>query len=181
MARTHDAIDDSLHRWIERQPVFFVASAPDGPDGHVNVSPKGYDSFRVLGPTEVAYLDLTGSGAETVAHLRQNGRITVMFCAFEGPPRILRLYGRGEAVLRDDDRFGPLAAAFPERASARAVIRIDLDRIQTSCGYAVPFMALEGERPLLDEWSERKSPSALEDYRTEKNARSIDGLPALRD
>src|SRR5690242_2891174 len=136
MGRVHDELTDDLVEWIERQHLFFVATAPSGADGHVNVSPKGYDSFRILGPRSVAYLDLTGSGVETIAHLRDDGRLTFMFCAFEGKPRILRLFGRGEAVLPDDPRYDELASAFPELPGARAIIRCDLDRIGDSCGYS---------------------------------------------
>jgi hypothetical protein len=179
MARLHDAIDRTLRDWIAAQHIFFVATAPSGPDGHVNLSPKGYDTFRVLDDHTVAYLDLTGSGVETIAHLRDNGRITLMFCAFEGKPQILRLFGRGEAVLPEDDRFGSLAAEFPAVPGVRAVIRCEVDRIQTSCGFAVPFMAYESERETLSDWAARKGPDGIGDYQVEKNARSIDGLPGI--
>ena len=179
MGRTHDTLDDDLVAWIERQHVFFVASAPSGPDGHVNLSPKGYDTFRVLGPTEVAYLDLTGSGVETIAHVRENGRLTIMFCAFEGKPRILRLFGRAEAVLVGDPGYDGLAAAFPTVPGARSIVRLSVERIQSSCGYAVPFMSYERERETLDDWAARKGPEGIAAYHAEKNARSIDGLPGV--
>ena len=182
MGQVLDSIDDDLAAWIEAQPVFFVATAPSGADGHVNLSPKGYDTFRVLDDTTVAYLDLTGSGVETIAHLRENGRITVMFCAFEGPPRIVRLYGPGEVVrARATRTWTQLAAASPSVPGARAVIRLHVDRLSSSCGYSVPFMDLVGERPTLAEWTDRKDPHELAAYQAEKNAVSIDGLPGRPD
>jgi hypothetical protein len=178
MASVIDTLDDQLVEWIQAQPVFFVASAPtDG--GHVNLSPKGHDSLRVLGPRSVAYLDLTGSGAETIAHTRQNGRLTIMLCAFEGPPRIVRLFGTGTAHPLGTDRFAELASRFPELPGARSIVELEVDRIQSSCGYAVPFMAFDRERPTLRQWAERKTPEDLRDYWAAKNAASIDGLPAL--
>lgn len=186
MARTLDEIDDALAGWIARQPLFFVASAPLAADGHVNVSPKGpIGTLRVLGPHEIAYLDLTGSGAETVAHLRENGRIVVMLCAFAGPPRIVRLHGRGEAITPGDPRFGELVGGFASPvpdAAHRAIVRVDVTRIARSCGYGVPLMSADGERPHAPAWAERKlrsgGPDALRAYRAEQNAESIDGLPA---
>lgn len=179
MARVHERLDQTLRDWIDAQHVFFVASAPSGPDGHVNLSPKGYDTFRVLDDRTVAYLDLTGSGVETIAHLQQNGRLTVMFCAFEGKPRILRLFGRGDAVLPDDERFADLLARFPAVPGVRSVIRCELERIQTSCGYAVPFMHYEEERETLEEWAERKGPDGIDAYQAAHNTASIDGLPGV--
>ncbi len=179
MARTHDTLDDTLREWIAAQHVFFVASAPTATDGHVNLSPKGYDSFRVLDDRTVAYLDLTGSGVETIAHVNENGRLTLMFCGFEGPPRILRLFGRGEVVLPGDDDFDALVGRFPPLPGVRSVIRCHLDRIQSSCGYAVPFMSYESERETLTDWAARKGPEGIEDYHAEKNTVSIDGLTGL--
>jgi len=179
MAKVLKELDAGLISWIAEQPVFFVASAPNGPDGHVNLSPKGYDSFRVLGPKRVTYLDLTGSGAETIAHLRQNGRLTIMFCAFSGPPRILRLFGTGRPVFPGDGEWDDLAAKFEELPGTRSIIVLELERINTSCGYAVPFMELVGERPTLQQWAERKDEVQLDAYREGKNAESIDGLPAV--
>ncbi len=181
MGRAHDAIPPPIRELIEAQHLFFVATAPSGAGGHVNLSPKGLDTFAVLGPNEVAYLDLTGSGAETIAHLRDNGRITLMFCTFEGPPNIIRLYGRGEAIAVDDARAEPLLAHFPSHPGARSVIRVDVDRVSASCGYAVPLMTYEDDRSRLTEWAEGKGPDGLRAYRAEKNATSIDGLPALDD
>ena len=187
MGKTYDGIDDELAGWIARQPMFFTATAPtDG--GHINCSPKGWDTLRILDPHTVAYLDLTGSGAETIAHLRDNGRIVLMFCAFEGPPRILRLHGRGEVVQAGDDRFDDLLQHFlpldaVTSASARSVICIALDRIADSCGYAVPVMRYEGERRQMGGWVEnrlkRHGPTALTRYQIDHNLESIDGLPSL--
>lgn len=180
MGKVHPQLDDRLQKWIAGQHLFFVATAPAGGDGLVNLSPKGLDSFAVLGPTEVAYQDLIGSGAETIAHLRENGRITFLFCAFDGPPLILRLYGRGTVVEPGDAGFDALAARFPERPNTRAVIRTDLTRIADSCGYGVPRYSLDGERTQLDDWSARKKPEGLARYQLENNLVSLDGLPALR-
>lgn len=177
MARTHDALDDTLRSFIAEQPLFFVASAPNGPEGHVNLSPKGLDSFRVIDDHTVAYLDLTGSGVETIAHLRQNGRLTIMFCAFVGPPRIVRLYGGGHVHLPGSERFDELAPRFPALEGARSIITCDLQRIQSSCGYAVPLMELTEQRSTLIDWVERHGPDGLVDYWAEKNETSIDGLP----
>jgi Pyridoxamine 5'-phosphate oxidase len=200
MAKVYAQLDDRLTKFILAQPVFFVATAPclsaEGDGGHVNVSPKGYrDTFAIVGPRTVAYLDLTGSGAETIAHLRQNGRITIMFCSFDRSPRILRLYGAGRVVLPADQDWPYLAAHFggngaepgngngaelgAERGNRRAIIVSELDRIADSCGYAVPVMELAEERDLLSRWSEKRTPEQLVAYRAELNAVSIDGLPAL--
>lgn len=180
MGRRSGEIDARLEEFILAQPVFFVATAPLSGQGHVNCSPKGQSgTFGVLGPRRFGYLDLTGSGAETVAHLRENGRMTVMFCAFDGPPRIVRLYGRGEAVLDSDARFEALAATFPKHIGARAVIVLEVERIADSCGYGVPRMAFESERDQLDSWSAAKGEGGLAEYRERKNAASIDGLPAF--
>ena len=159
--------------------MFFVASAPSGSEGHVNLSPKGYDTFAVLGPNEVAYLDLTGSGAETIAHLRDNGRITLLFCSFGPKPLLLRLYGRGEAVLPSDARFAGLVSGLPAERGVRSVIRIAVDRVTTSCGYSVPEMTMQAERPTLREWVDKRSDDELTAYRATHNAVSCDGLPAL--
>jgi hypothetical protein len=179
MARAFDALTDDLIAWLREQHVFFVATAPLSAEGHVNLSPKGHDCFRVLSPTSVAYLDLTGSGAETIAHLRENGRITLLFTAFEGPPRIVRLHGHGAVVTPGNDRWAELSPQFPDLPGARSVIVVDVSRVSTSCGYSVPLMDYRSERPTLIKWAERQGPSGLEDYRDEKNATSIDGLPAL--
>ena len=180
MAKQFAEIDEGLKNFITAQHIFFVASAPSGSEGHVNISPKGLDTFRVLGPRTVAYLDLTGSGVETIAHLRDNGRIVFMFCAFEGPPRIVRLHGHGEAIEPVHADFATLRALFPDLPGARAVIRVGLDRITDSCGYAVPLYRYEGERSQLLDWTERKGPDGIQRYQAEKNSQSIDRLPGLR-
>lgn len=179
MGKRFTELDDELRKFISRQHVFFVATAPLAADGHVNVSPKGLDTFRVLGPTTVAYLDLTGSGVETIAHLRENGRITVMFCAFEGRPRILRLYGRGRCVEPNDAEWATASAGFPNAIGVRAVIVIEVERIADSCGYAVPLFEFVGERPQLTTWADNKGEDELRRYRAQKNRTSIDGLPGL--
>jgi hypothetical protein len=176
MARVHPEITPALRAFIERQPLYFVASAPIAADGHVNLSPKGLDSFRVLGPRRVAYLDLTGSGNETAAHLAQNGRITVMFCAFSGAPQILRLYGRGRAVLPGEAGWAALEPLFPAMTGVRQVIEVEVERVQTSCGFGVPRMERVADRDHLIRWAEAKED--LSAYRRERNATSIDGLPA---
>jgi hypothetical protein len=189
MGQVYDVINEQLERWIENQAVFFVGTAPLDAEGHVNVSPKGpIDSLRVIGPTKVAYLDVVGSGAETIAHLRENGRIVIMLCAFSGPPRILRLHGRGDVVLAGEERFDELVElcrfAEPEAPEARrAVVVVEVERIADSCGYGVPLMSYEGSRPHADLWAAKKlrvgGPDALLDYQREKNSRSIDDLPAV--
>jgi hypothetical protein len=178
MGRVDDAISDELAAFIAAQPVFFVATAPaDG--GHVNLSPKGLDTFAVLDANTVAYLDLTGSGVETIAHLRDNGRITIMFCAFDGKPNIVRLYGHGEVLPIGMPAADALLPCFGTYPGARSVIRVRVDRVSTSCGYGVPRFTYQGERDQLTKWAERRGPDGLVEYRDEKNATSIDGLPGL--
>jgi hypothetical protein len=179
MGRTYDALTGDLTSWLLDQHVFFVATAPLSLEGHVNLSPKGHDCFRVLSPTCVGYLDLTGSGAETIAHIRENGRITLLFTAFEGPPRIVRLHGQGAVVVPGTERWPELSSHFPDLPGIRSVIVVNVRRVATSCGYSVPLLTYTGERPTLIEWAERKGPDGLVDYRAEKNTTSIDGLSAL--
>ena len=189
MGKTFERIDDRLRDWIGRQALFFVATAPLDSAGHVNVSPKGpIGSLRVLDDRTVAYLDVIGSGAETIAHLRETGRIVVMLCSFEGPPRIVRLHGRGEAIRPGDPRFAELIGRFDfdEPAiedSRRSIILVDVARIADSCGYGVPLMSYEGEREHARKWAEKKvrvgGAEALRDYERTRNAVSLDGLPAL--
>jgi hypothetical protein len=189
VGKIYDGIDGRLEKWIAAQPMYFVGSAPLDADGHVNVSPKGpIDTLRVLGPTTVAYLDFIGSGAETIAHLRENGRIVIMLCAFEGPPRILRLHGRGEIVAAADERFEQLSelCAFPvppTPEARRAIVLVEVERVADSCGYGVPLMKHEGRRPHAEAWAAKKvrvgGVEALLDYQREKNSTSIDGLPAV--
>lgn len=175
-------IDDALSTWLTSRPVFFVATAPLSGEGLLNCSPKGMaGSFVVLDGTTVAYLDLTGSGIETVAHLRENGRIVLMFCAFEGRPRIVRLHGRGHVVVSGDPRFGDLAQRFPAHPGIRSVVVIEVDRIAESCGYGVPQLEYVADRPVLDQWALKKGEAALADYRAAKNAVSLDGLPGIPD
>jgi hypothetical protein len=189
MARTFDIIDEHLAAWIARRELFFVATAPLHAGGHVNVSPKGpIGSLRVLGPTTVAYLDIYGSGAETIAHLRENGRIVVMLCAFSGPPRIVRLHGRGEVLRAGDEGFAALLAqagfeepSIPE--AHRSIVRVEVTRIADSCGYGVPLMTYDGERPHNTLSAQKRlrsgGPAAIADYIAERNATSIDGLAAV--
>lgn len=176
MGTVHPAITPPVAAWIREQHLFFVASAPLADDGHVNVSPKGYDSLRILDDLTVAYLDLTGSGAETVAHVRENGRVTLMWCAFEGPPRIVRVHGRGEILDVDDER---VAGQFDDIPGARAVVLVHADRVSDSCGYSVPLYTYDGERSRLRDWADQRGPEGLADYWAQKNAASIDGLPAI--
>lgn len=177
MAKFYESIDERLREFIAAQHIFFVASAPLSGDGHVNLSPKGHDCFRVLGPNRVAYLDLTGSGSETSAHVRENGRITFMFCAFEGPANIVRLFGMGRVVLPGDDEWDALVALFPPRIGTRQIVTADIHKVQTSCGFAVPFMDYVGERDTLEKWAENRGPDGLAAYWCEKNTTSMDGLP----
>jgi Pyridoxamine 5'-phosphate oxidase len=189
MGKVFEAIDERLERWIAAQPMFFVGTAPLDAEGHVNVSPKGpIESLRVLGPRRVAYLDTVGSGAETIAHLRENGRIVIMLCAFAGPPRIVRLHGRGDVVPASDPAFEELVVSCgfsvdgpPE--TRRSIVVVSLARIADSCGYSVPLMQFEGHREHFDLWAAKRlrvgGPDALLDYQREKNAASIDGLPAV--
>lgn len=177
MAQTYDSMTPEIQTFIAAQPMFFVATAPLDAQGHVNLSPKGLNCFRVLSPHQVAYLDLTGSGNETSAHLQENGRITLMFCAFAGPPRILRLYGQGRIVLPGTAGWDDLQPLFPSMPGIRQVIVADISRVQTSCGFAVPLMHYEGQRDQLIRWAEVKGEDALVTYRQEKNLVSIDALP----
>jgi hypothetical protein len=180
MGKVHAEIDERLRAFIEAQHVFFVATAPSGAAGHVNVSPKGLDTLRVIGPKRIAYLDYVGSGIETIAHLRENARIVVMFCAFDGPPKILRLHGRGSVFEPHDPEFSQLYSLFAPRVGARAVIAIDLERISDSCGFGVPLFEYRGPRSQLDDWARNKGDERLLDYQCKENAESIDGLPGLR-
>ena len=179
MGKAISAIDDDLKQFIEAQHIFFVASAPLDQDGHVNLSPKGLNSFRILGPNTVAYLDLTGSGIETVAHVKENQRIVFMFCAFDGSPRILRLHGRGRVVETGEPGFEQLESLFPKFLGVRSVIVVELTRISTSCGFGVPLMRYESERTQLIRWAENKGDKGLRTYRETKNSASIDGLPGF--
>jgi hypothetical protein len=181
MSDHYDEITERLRAFIEAQHMFFVATAPSGGEGRVNLSPKGLrDTFRVLDSHTVAYLDFVGSGVETIAHLRENGRIVVMFCAFAGPPNIVRLHGRGEAVEPGDPRFAGLVRQFPEGPGIRAVMLVRVERASDSCGYGVPLFEYQGERTALGTWAAKKGRDGLVEYQRHKNAGSIDGLPGLR-
>ncbi|MFF9141144.1 pyridoxamine 5'-phosphate oxidase family protein [Streptomyces albogriseolus] len=186
MGKTYERIDGRLRTFIEEQPVFFTATAPLSADGTVRLSPKGLKgSFAVLDDLTVAYLDFAGSNAETVAHLRENGRITLMWCAFQGPPNIVRVHGRGEPVFRDDPRFKELLGHFPGidpwTHGLRAVVVVRAELIRDTCGYAVPYMAYEGERDLHERRFAREDDASLDAYFTKKEhvATSLDGLPGL--
>ena len=179
MGKVCSVIDDAAKKFIEAQQVFFVASAPLDAGGHVNLSPKGLDSLRILGPTTVAYLDFNGSGVETIAHLKENGRIVLMFCAFQGPPDIYRLYGRGRVVEAHEAEFTSLAAHFPAYESMRSIVVVEISRVQDSCGYGVPLFKYEGERTQLQAWARKRGLDGLKEYRAEKNRQSIDGLPGV--
>lgn len=178
--KLHEAISPPLQAFIERQPLFFIATAPLAATGHVNVSPKGMaDTFAVVDEHTVAYLDLTGSGSETVAHLRENGRITVMFCAFDGAPNIVRLHGVGRYLTPNDPEFSSHRSRFGDHPGVRGVVVVDVGRVSDSCGYAVPNLASEGDRGVLDAWAHTRGEAKLAAYQRERNASSIDGLPAL--
>ena len=179
MGKLRTALDEDAARFIQAQHVFFVASAPLDAAGHINLSPKGLDTFRILSPTTVAYLDFNGSGVETISHLKENGRIVLMFCAFQGPPNIFRLYGHGRAVEPHDGEFAALASHFPANESVRSIIVVELTRVTDSCGYGVPLFKYEGERQQLHAWARKQGPEGLKDYRQRKNRQSIDGLPGL--
>lgn len=177
MGNFFDDIKPVHQDFIAAQKLFFVASAPLSDQGHVNLSPKGLDSFRVLSSSKVAYLDIVGSGNETSAHLRENGRITFMFCAFDGPPNILRLYGKGYTVLPGDPEWPELSALFTLLPATRQIIVADIHKVQTSCGFGVPLYEYTGERDHAAKWAEKKGPEGLEAYKAEKNLVSMDGLP----
>ncbi len=180
MGTVHDQLSDAMTAWIDRQPMFFVGTAPLAEDGHVNVSPKGMaGTLAVIDPVTVAYLDLTGSGIETVAHLNENGRITLMWCAFEGPARIVRVQGTGSVVLPNDDGWADLADRFAPNRGARAIVVVRADRVSDSCGYSVPLMQFDADRTRLSDWTDNRTDAELVEYRATKNATSIDGLPAL--
>jgi Pyridoxamine 5'-phosphate oxidase len=189
VGKVYDGIDERLERWIAAQPLYFVGTAPLDRDGHVNVSPKApIDTLKVLGPHAVAYLDFVGSGAETIAHLRENGRVVIMLCAFHGPPRIVRLHGHGEILTPGSTAFDTLAAraGFPEPPTpeaTRSIVTVKLERVSDSCGYGVPLMSVEGTRPHFDAWAAKQvrthGPDALREYQRQKNSLSIDGLPAV--
>ncbi|NNN01448.1 MAG: pyridoxamine 5'-phosphate oxidase family protein [Acidimicrobiaceae bacterium] len=182
MGKVFEEINADLSAWIVAQPIFFVATAPIAAQGSINCSPKGNrDEVRIVNGHTVAYLDQTGSGVETIAHLRENGRIVLMFCAFTGPPRIVRLHGRGRSILRDAPEFEDIAQHFSgtDAIGVRSVIVVDVERVSDSCGYGVPLMQFESHRPTMDQWSNRKGPDGIREYRAMKNRVSIDGLDGI--
>jgi len=179
MAKLYDEITDELKEWIGRQQMFFVATAPLSADGHVNCSPKGSDTFRVLGPHEVAYLDFTGSGAETIAHLRENGRIVFMFCAFEASPKIVRLHGKAKYVTPDSEEWSALRTQFPDAPAERSIIRAEITRVCDSCGFSVPRYEFVEQRTILEDWADKNGQAGVIAYQQKENLQSIDGLPAL--
>jgi hypothetical protein len=177
MGKVYDSISSEHQAFLERQPVFFVASAPLSASGHVNLSPKGLDSFRIVDPNTVMYLDLTGSGNETAAHLAENGRLTLMFCAFDGSPKILRLYCRGRVVTRAAHEYAEARLRFPPLPGVRQIVVGHVESVQTSCGFGVPLLSLVAQRDQLPRWSESKGEEGLVEYRRTRNAISLDGLP----
>lgn len=183
MGKTYDGIVPKLHELIEKQKMFFVATAPLSPDGHVNVSPKGLDgTFAILDERTIAYLDLTGSGVETIAHLRENRRICLMFCTFEGAPKIVRIHGVGDVVEPGHEEFSELSAHFAQYPGVRSIIRVRATRISDSCGYGVPLYDYKAERDQLQRWAKSKGEDGVARYQRDKNAESLDGLPSgLRD
>jgi len=179
MAKVYDRIDDNLADWMRRQHLFFVATAPLAADGHVNCSPKGLDTFAILGPNTIAYLDLTGSGAETIAHLRENGRIVLMFCALTGAPKIVRLHGVGVAIEPHMPEFAELSRAFPMLPGVRSIVKVEVNRVSDSCGFGVPLFDYVGERDALIRWCETKGPEGTAAYQQRHNLHSLDGLPSV--
>ena len=176
MGKEQHAITEDLKEFIEKQRMFFVCTAPLSSEGHINVSPKGFDCFRVLSPTKVGYLDIVGSGNETSAHLLENGRITFMFCAFDGPPKILRLYGKGKTILPGDIEWHELSKRFAILPATRQIIIADIFNVKSSCGFGVPYYKYTGERDHAIKWAENKGEDGLEEYKKKKNMVSIDGL-----
>jgi hypothetical protein len=179
MGKEYTEIDERIQKWISRQHIFFVATAPNAADGLINCSPKGLDSLRVLGPHEIAYVDTGGSGIETVAHLKDNGRIVLMLCAFDGPPKIYRFYGRGTALEPHEDGFDDILAKFPPMPAARNIIRINVERIIDSCGFGVPLYGFQQHRDSLPNYFEKQSEEDILEYRRSRNSESLEGLPGL--
>lgn len=180
MSKVLESITTELGEWLRLQHLFFVATAPRNEQAHLNCSPKGGDSFRVINEHEVAYADFTGSGIETISHLQENGRIVIMFCAFSGPPKIVRLHGKGDVIYPGTPEFDGLAKHFPENPGTRAIIHVRISRVSESCGFAVPRFDHIGDRDILDKWAEQKEPAELIAYRAKKNKSSIDGIPGYR-
>ena len=179
MGKEFPEIDQKIRDWIAGQKMFFVATAPLDRGSLVNVSPKGMDTFRVLGPRSIAYLDLTGSGVETIAHLKENSRITIMMCAFEGPPNIFRFYGRGEVFEKGTERYAELLPHFEDNIGARSIIHIDVELVRDSCGYSIPLYGYTGERDVLSKWADAKGEEGVREYQKQNNRVSLDGLPGI--
>ncbi|MDH3639824.1 MAG: pyridoxamine 5'-phosphate oxidase family protein [Gammaproteobacteria bacterium] len=179
MGKEYQEIDEHMRGWMERQRVFFVSTAPLADDGRINCSPKGLDGLRVLGPRQIVYADIGGSGIETVAHLKENGRIVIMLCAFDGPPKIFRFYGHGRSVEPHDADFEKLVPMFPKIPAIRNFIIIDINCIRDSCGYGVPLYDFKTDRESLKSWCESKTEEEILTFRIERNALSLDGLPGL--
>ncbi|MBS1910683.1 MAG: pyridoxamine 5'-phosphate oxidase family protein [Bacteroidetes bacterium] len=180
MGKLHEEIGADLRAFIEAQQMFFVASAPLDSNGHVNLSPKGQDTLRVLGPRQLAYLDYVGSGAETIAHLRENGRIVIMMCTVAGAPKIVRFHGQGRVLEPQDQGYEELRTLFPPVPGGRAIITISVERISDSCGFGVPLYEFQRQRSQMIDWAERMGADGLAEYQAQKNTRSIDNLPALK-
>ena len=180
MGKVYEQINAQLADWIQQQQMFFVATAPLSESGCINCSPKGGDSFRIINESEVMYQDLTGSGVETIAHLRENGRIVIMFCAFEGPPQIVRLHGTGTVITEQHHHYQQWLQQFPPNIGTRSIIHIAVSRISDSCGYAVPLYDFKDHRDTLDKWSSNQGEAKLREYRQVRNAQSIDGLPGFK-
>lgn len=179
MSKPNNSISQELKAWIEKQKIFFVSTAPLSENGHVNCSPKGLDSLRVLNEHCVAYQDLVGSGIETIAHIQENKRLTIMFCAFDGPPKIIRLYGHGEVITPDHEQFSEMQAMFKPHAGTRAYIKLNIHRINDSCGYSVPLYEFKKDRDVLDKWVAHKGQDGIRQYIKENNQKSLDGLTGL--
>lgn len=177
MGKFHESILPAHREFIRKQHLFFVSTAPLTGEGRINISPKGLDTFRVLSDKQVAYLDFIGSGNETSAHTLENGRITLMFCAFQGPPNILRLYGKGFTVLPETEAWATYAPHFEAYPNARQIIVADIDLVGTSCGYGVPLYEYQGERSIMFDWAEKKGADGMAEYIQQKNLKSLDGLP----
>lgn len=180
MGKTYDCIDERVRKWMGRQHMFFVGTAPLAENGRVNLSPKGHDSMRVLDDSTLVYLDYGGSGVETIAHVRENGRIVIMMCAFDGPPQIMRFHGTGEVVTPLDAGFDELAALFDlPGLGVRAFIKIHVTRISDSCGYGVPNYEFRGHRESSQNWLQKKGEAAVREYQLENNLQSLDGIGAI--
>ncbi len=180
MAKTHPEIDQEMAAWVGRQHLFFVATAPLAGDGLVNCSPKGLDSFAILDAHTIAYLDFNGSGVETIAHVRENGRITIMFCALDGSPKILRFQGIGHVIEPHEEEFAALRVKFPDAPAVRSIVRVDVTRVSDSCGFGVPLYQYMGERDTLARWAASKGEEGMATYQGQKNRVSLDGLPGLQ-